>query len=209
MEDKEGFKIAISELSSKDKDKLIHRLLRKDKDLQEKLYFDLVSSDTADQRRDVVENGLLYILENYGEKVKHYHYLYSELRTCSGKIAHHVKICSDKFGDVYLNLLLVNETLKILPKYYKRFSFGYLHKTNLYLIVKLFKYVVLTKKLHEDYLVDLKGLYESISNLMSENKELCSMAEFNNFNVQWLDPDLIPEHIADIHKSTKASGLLR
>ena len=89
------------------------------------------------------------------------------------------------------------------------FSFGYLHKTNLYLIVKLFKYVVLTKKLHEDYLVDLKGLYESISNLMSENKELSAMAEFNNFNVQWLDPDHIPEHIADIHKSTKASGLLR
>jgi len=209
MEDKEGFKLAISELSSKEKDKLIHRLLRRDKDLHEKLYFELVSEDTADQRRDIVEDKMLSILRKYGEKVMHYYYLYTELRSCSAKIAHHVKICSDKFGDVYLNLILVNETMKFLPKYYQKFSAPYLEKVNLYLIVKLYKYVVLTKKLHEDYLVELREIYENISELMSENKQLTVLCYKHQFDVNWLNPENIPEDIAEIFKQTKAEGFLR
>lgn len=209
MEDKEGFKTAISELTSKEKDKLIHRLLRKDSDLQEKLYFELVSEDTADQRRDIVENDIKNILQNYGEKIRNHYYLYSELRTCSAKITHHVKICSDKFGDVYLNLMMINETLKILPAYYKRFSFPYLQKVNMYLIVKLFKYIVLIKKLHEDYLIELREVLKSISELMVENKQLAVLCYKNQFDISWLETDNIPEDIAEIHKKTKAEGFLR
>lgn len=209
MEDKDGFKIAISELSSKEKDKLIHRLLRRDKDLHKKLYFELVSDDTADQRRDLVEDEIVSAMRKYGEKVMHYHYLYTELRSSSAKIAHHVKICSDKFGDVYLNLILVEETMKILPKYYQKFSAIYLEKVNLYLIVKLFKYVVLTKKLHEDYLVELREVFENISELMIDNQRLTTLSYQHQLDVNWLNPENIPDDIAEILKQTKAEGFLR
>jgi hypothetical protein len=40
------FKKALQELPEKEKDKLILRLLRRDLDLAEKLYFELVDTDT-------------------------------------------------------------------------------------------------------------------------------------------------------------------
>ena len=209
MEDKEGFKLAISELSSKEKDKLIHRLLRRDLDLQEKLYFELVSEDTADKRRDIVEDGINYILKKYGEKVMHYHYLYTELRTCSGKIAHHVKICSDKFGDIYLNLMLVKETLEILPKYYKKFSIPHLYKVHLYLINKLYRSIVLTQKLHEDLLIELREVCKNITELTSENNQFAVLCYKHQFDLEWLNVENIPENIADIFKQTKAEGFLK
>lgn len=209
MEDKEGFKLAISELSSKEKDKLIHRLLRRDLDLHQKLYFELVSEDTADQKRDIVEDGIKFILRKYGEKVMHYHYLYTELRTCSGKIAHHVKICSDKFGDIYLNLTLVKETLEILPKYYHKFSVPHLYKVHLYLVNKLYKCIVLSQKLHEDYLIELRDVCENISELITENKQFAVLCYKHQFDLEWLNMENIPEDIAEIFKQTKAAGFLK
>jgi hypothetical protein len=46
------FKIALQELPEKEKDKLILRLLRRDLDLAEKLYFELVDTDTIFRGRN-------------------------------------------------------------------------------------------------------------------------------------------------------------
>ena len=51
MFDKE-FKTAIHNLSDLEKDKLILRLLRKDLDLANRLYFELVDTETVEQKRE-------------------------------------------------------------------------------------------------------------------------------------------------------------
>ena len=49
------FKRALQELPEKEKDKLILRLLRRDMDLAEKLYFELVDTDSIEDKRRIME----------------------------------------------------------------------------------------------------------------------------------------------------------
>ena len=50
------FRKALQELPEKEKDKLILRLLRRDMDLAEKLYFELVDTDSVEDKRKLIEN---------------------------------------------------------------------------------------------------------------------------------------------------------
>ena len=51
MEYSKEFKAALSVLTPTEKDKLIFRLLKKDKILSKKLYFELIDTETTDQKR--------------------------------------------------------------------------------------------------------------------------------------------------------------
>ena len=55
MEYSKEFKQALSEFSPAEKDKLIFRLLKKDKLLSKKLYFELIDPETVDDKRDAME----------------------------------------------------------------------------------------------------------------------------------------------------------
>ena len=87
MFDKE-FKTAIHNLSDVEKDKLILRLLRKDLDLANRLYFELVDTETVEQ----IEN-----LSNFKRVKKtneHFTQRLSlmDIRYISGDINEHVRI---------------------------------------------------------------------------------------------------------------------
>ena len=62
MEYSKEFKQALSEFSPVEKDRLIFRLLKKDKLLSKKLYFELIDPETTDQKRNKME-------ENIAEKI--------------------------------------------------------------------------------------------------------------------------------------------
>ncbi len=55
MEYSKEFKAALSAFSSQEKDKLIFRLLRKDKLLSKKLYFELIDPENTDDKRNAME----------------------------------------------------------------------------------------------------------------------------------------------------------
>jgi hypothetical protein len=55
MEYSKEFKAALSAFSNIEKDRLIFRLLRKDKLLSKKLYFELIDPETTDDKRDAME----------------------------------------------------------------------------------------------------------------------------------------------------------
>ena len=55
MEYSKEFKAALSNFSSVEKDRLIFRLLKKDKLLSKKLYFELIDPETTDHKRDAME----------------------------------------------------------------------------------------------------------------------------------------------------------
>ena len=63
MEYSKEFKKALSEFSSVEKDRLIFRLLKKDRILSHKLYFELIDPETEDEKRATMETLIIDELE--------------------------------------------------------------------------------------------------------------------------------------------------
>ncbi len=112
MEFSKEFKQALSEFSSKEKDKLIFRLLKKDKLLSKKLYFELIEEETTDDKRNTMESYLKERITDLSKHIGNPKYFLVLVRKLSGEITEHVKVTTDKFGDVFLNLFLVNTILE-------------------------------------------------------------------------------------------------
>jgi hypothetical protein len=203
------FKRALQELSEKEKDKLILRLLRRDMDLAEKLYFELVDTDTVeDKRRNMVtliSNDINRIAENYHSL----DFIAVEMRRISGKISHHVKITKDKFGEISLNIHMLNEIIE-----QNTFSLSHSKpqkstKFYNYVIVRTFKILLLIQALHEDFLLDFKEDLNRLGVNISKHKILLKTANYNSLDINWILDAEIPENILQIHKEIKAAGFLK
>lgn len=203
MEFSKEFKAAVTALSTKEKDKLIFRLLRKDKILAHRLYFELIAEETQDQKREKIENLLLKEIPDLVDRYKNTKYFVTELRRLSAKITEHVKITSDKFGEVSLNLILINETLNRIS------DIRDIYKTCYYLLNKIFRVLVLTKKLDSDYYLDLRQQFSLIRQYFEDSPLLKQLAAKNKLNLNWLNPEEIPEEIPQILKELKLGGLLK
>ena len=150
------FKKALQELPEKEKDKLIYRLLRRDMDLAEKLHFELVDTDSIEDKRRNMETIISNDIKRFSENFHSLDYIAIEMRRISGKISHHVKITKDKFGEISLNLQMLNEVIE-------QNAFSLTHskpqksiKFYNYVIVRAFKILLLINLLHEDFLLDFK-----------------------------------------------------
>ncbi|CAA7390331.1 deoxyuridine 5'-triphosphate nucleotidohydrolase [Chryseobacterium fistulae] len=208
MEYSKEFKAAISAFSSKDKDRLIFRLLRKDKLLSKKLYFELIDLETTDDKREKMEVDIhekLLLASKYMGNPKYY---LSIIRKISAEITEHVKITTDKFGDVYLNVLLINKILESNEDLIK-LRFDNTYKLYLYIINKIFKILVLIKKLDEDYWIEIDELLENTNVKIHKNPSLEKLCSNNHLNFNWLKCDEIPKDIDLILKEIKSQGFLK
>ena len=203
------FKKALQELPDKEKDKLIFRLLRRDMDLAEKLHFELVDTDSIEDKRRNMETVISKDIIRFSENYHSLDYIALEMRRISGKISHHVKITKDKFGEISLNLQMLNEVID-------QNSFSLSHskpqkstKFYNYVIVRGFKILLLINLLHEDFLLDFKDDLKKLGANISSNKMLLKTANLNSLEINWLLEAEIPENIAQIHKEIKAAGFLK
>lgn len=203
MEYSKEFKEAISNFTSQEKDKLIIRLLKKDRILSHRLYFELIDPETADDKRNQLETVIKEEVEAVAKKYGRTKYFLSGIRRISAKITEHVKITTDKFGEVSLALLLVSETFKNQPK------LGDHYKLHIYLLNKIFRSLVLTKKLDPDYFLDLREIFETVQKQITDNKVLEELSLHNGLFLSWLEPYYIPDDIDQILKAIKADGLLK
>lgn len=203
MEYSKEFKEAISNFTSQEKDKLIIRLLKKDRILSHRLYFELIDEETADEKRNHLEKMIKTEVSATAKKYGRTKYFLPNIRKISAKITEHVKITSDKFGEISLNLLLTSEVFKNLPK------FGDHHKTHIYLLNKIFRTFVLTKKLDEDYFLELKENYNEVLKSITDSEYLTKLCINNGLDFNWFDPEKIPDHIDLIVKEIKNQGFLR
>lgn len=203
MEYSKEFRQAISAFSSVQKDRLIIRLLKKDRILSEKLYFELIDPDTQDEKRAQMETLVKNEVAAASKYLNNAKYFLRLIRKISSKITEHVKITSDKLGEVSLNLLLVNEILTLT----KHFRDGY--KLYIYLLNKIFRMLVLTQKLDADYFLELNESFEQLHERILKNSELAQLALHHGLDLNWLQPENIPEHIAIIQKDLKSDGFLR
>ncbi len=203
MEYSKEFKQALSAFTSTEKDKLIFRLLRKDKILSQKLYFELIDPENTDHKREQMETYITQTVSAAAKSIRNPKLFLQLIRKVSAKITEHVKITTDKFGEVSLNLLLIAEILKQPQRH------GDAYKLHIYLINKTLRMLTLTVKLDPDYFIDLSELYSLVKSRIANDQQLKTLSSNIGLKLQWLDADTIPENIADIYRNIKSSGLLR
>lgn len=208
MEYSKEFKAALSAFSGTEKDKLIFRLLKKDKLLSKKLYFELIDPETTDDKRnameEIVEEKILLASKYIGNAK----YFLTIIRKISAEATEHVKITTDKFGDVSLNLLMIDKILDYNSDLSKQ-RFDNVYKLYIYIINKIFKSLILIRKLDEDYWMEFDDLLRSLQQKISENHYLQKLCINNGLDLNWLESDSIPENIEQTMKEIKSQGFLR
>lgn len=208
MEYSKEFKAALSQLSPAEKDRLIFRLLRKDEILSKKLYFELIDEETVDQKRDAMEELIKEKVEYASKYISNQKYFIVLIRKISAQITEHVKVTTDKFGDISLNLLLINEILESNEKL-RRQKFNDVYKLYLYMINKIVKALALTKKLDEDYWMEIDEYLSIAYDKITANIYLEKLFINNGIDFNWLNADRIPDHFDLIIKDIKNQGFLK
>lgn len=208
MEYSKEFKAALSNFSSAEKDKLIFRLLKKDKLLSKKLYFELIDPETTDNKRDAMEEIVEEKVALASKYISNQKYFLSIIRKISAEITEHVKITTDKFGEVSLNLLLINMILNYNEDL-SRQRFDNVYKLYLYIINKTVKALLLTKKLDVDYWMEIDEYFDELKGKILQNNYLSKLFKNNEIDLKWLTSDKIPENFDAIIKEIKSRGFLR
>lgn len=203
------FKEALLDLPVKEKDKLLLRLLKRDVPLANQLYFELVSTQTVEERRSELEEMVLKRASNMSKRSSSIQDLLKEIRSLSGDITEQVKITKDKFGEISLNLLMLNEILRTNKPQISFFYRVKAHKFAVYVIARTFKLLVLIKAMHEDYLSDFRSDLNTLGELISQNELLKKTAMENGLEIDWLLSGEIPENIKQRQDSLKKQGFLK
>lgn len=203
------FKESLSDLPSKEKDRLLFRLLKKDPILAERLHFELVSGRSVDEQREIVKAKLAEMIDNATEGYYSPGYLNMDIRYMGGEITLHLKTTQDKFGEVQLNLYMLNEILERNRDRMLEAPPGRVHKLCVAIIARAYKIMGLTVKLHEDYWADLQDDLKRLGQLIGGNPYLMEHAMDNGLNVNWLISGEIPGDINEIQKQLRRDGYLK
>lgn len=184
------------------------RLLKKDLVLANRLSFELVDTRTIEDRRLDIETKIKNRIEIFSKYHTSPGYLMMDMRDISGIISEHLKITKDKYGEVSLNLLMLNEVLIIHNERILKTTRVKARKLCTYIIARSFKILILISKLHDDMLLDFGNDLEKLGLLISKNDYLIKTAIQNGFDVNWLLDINIPHDIEKIHKHIRAQGYL-
>ncbi len=205
----DDFKHALLALPEKEKDKLLIRLIKKDLLLANQLIFQLISTESVEELRDKLEKKIKTILEHRSNEHFRAMDLLYEIKYLSGEINEHVAICKDKYGEPYLNLVMLTNLLKYnkLKLLNTHYSEGY--KLNIYIVARIFKILGQINALHEDLHIEFRELMEEFGELFSQIPNLMKTAIYNQFDVNWLISGEIPNNIIAIQKELRANGFLK
>ena len=208
MEYSKEFKQALSEFSPIEKDRLIFRLLKKDKLLSKKLYFELIDPETTDQKRNQMEQNIEDKVLPASKYIGNPKYFLVLIRSISAEITEHVKVTTDKFGEVYLNLFLVDQILENNDSFAQQ-RFDNVYKLYIYLINKIVRALLLIKKIDEDYWMEFDEILGKIDDKVHENRYLEKLFINNGIDFNWLQSENLPENLDLIIKNIKSQGFLR
>ena len=146
-------KRAIVEMPLKEKDKLLLKLIGKDDLLIEKLQFELIEQgDTIELRREEIRQRINRVASMHHDTAG---WMMMDMRTISGEINQHLKVTKDKYGDVELNLYMLNTFFQKQPTLLK------IHNTRtdscaLYIAKKTAMILKNLEKLDEDYHIEFE-----------------------------------------------------
>ncbi|MDN3587022.1 hypothetical protein QWY86_10110 [Pedobacter aquatilis] len=167
-------KIAITDLPIKEKDKLLLRLIAKDKVLTEHLHYKLLEDESdLEGRKEIIKNTIedqLAELKKLNAKEA-----LAKVRKMITLVNHFYKVTKDNVGEVELKIFV----LSVIPLEYKKSFFGYRDFGILFssFYIKTIQVTINKfKKLHEDIQFDLT---ENLNQLLSKiySSKLAAIAE--------------------------------
>lgn len=202
-------KKALQLLSDREKDKLILRLLKHDLQLANRLHFELVDTDSVQEKRELVKNRIIKRIQVATERYYSIGDLFMNVRAISGDINEHVFITKDKLGEISLNCVLLRRLLELNNERIASERQEKSYKLCVYIIGRVFKIFILTQKQHEDLNLEFSDDIEAIGELIANNHILMTTAIRNGLDINWLLQFNIPENISEIHKEVRKRGLLR
>ncbi len=154
-----SLKKAITQMPEKEKDRLLLRLVNKDKILTDRLNFELIEDgSTLPERREAIRARIAKVSRMSQHSPG---WIMMDMRSLSGDITHHVKITKDKYGEIELNIALLNDFFDNHPKQLRNHS-SRADKCALYIAKKTQTILKLLAKLDEDYYVDFGGSMEKL-----------------------------------------------
>jgi hypothetical protein len=203
------FKTALKLLPDTEKDKLILRLLKHDVSLTNRLYFELVETETAEEKREQLKSKISKFIELW--KGEHYAtmHIYFDAKSISGMISEHLYTTKDKYGEISLSLHLILGIMEGNNHKIGGLIHGYNYKLYIYVYAKLFKILMLIQKQHIDLHIEFKQDIESIGEYIGNNPHLMKLAINNGLDVSWLTLFSIPTNLNDIYKDIRDNGFLR
>lgn len=162
-------KAAILALSDKEKDKLLIRLINKDKLLIKRLHFQLLEDDIdLQQRIDDLREQLKSIFADAfktsasGVSAANFAALNKLIRHANGIVNEHEKITKDKVSELEFRLLILRESINQFSSFFERSHLHQSHKLHQYLAARIkFAYGKWTK-LHEDLQFDFRDQLQYI-----------------------------------------------
>ncbi len=203
------FKAAIQHLSSDEKDKLIFRLLKKDLPLAKRLYYELIETDTVEQKRDKLFIHITDSIKKANSSFYSLGYLLMDIRSISGEINEHLRLTKDKYGEISLNIHMLTELLTICSDHLKNNKPNKCYTINIYVIARAFKILLLIKALNEDYLIEFKKTLNELGHIIGASEQLMRVAINNGLDINWLLSAEIPEDIVALHKELRLNGFLK
>lgn len=163
-------KEAILKLSQKEKDKLLVRLINKDKKLMQQLHFLLLEDEndliqriaTAKVDLEVVFKRMFAGIDKTRTHYKHRE-LTGYLKSASGVVNEHASITKNKESELDLRLLILEETFKHYGGLYSGEIIGYKSDVHfVYQVARLKAIISLYDKLHEDLQFEYRERIENI-----------------------------------------------
>jgi hypothetical protein len=203
------FKTALKLLPDTEKDKLILRLLKHDLGLSNRLYFELVETETVEEKREQLKSKILKFIELWKSDRYTANDIYYDAKSISGMINEHLFTTKDKYGEISLNCQLVLGIMESNNHKIGGVIHGLNYKLYIYVYAKLFKILMLIQKQHVDLHIEFKHDIENIGEYIGNNPALMKLAINNGLDVNWLTLYSIPPNITDIYKEIRDSGFLR
>ena len=203
------FKKALQLLPDSEKDKLILRLLKRDLNLASKLRFELVDTESVQDKREQLKNNIIRRIQLATDRYYSVGYLLMDIRDISGEINQHVAITKDKFGEISLNCLMLKQMLELNNERIGTEKYGKAYTLCIYIIARIFKILMLIQKQHEDLHLEFNDDIATLGKLIGNNHHLMKTANLNGLNVNWLIEFNIPNNIADIYKTLRENGRLK
>jgi hypothetical protein len=172
LKEHKDLKVAILSIPLKEKDKLLLRLIAKDKILTEHLHFKLLEDvlDLQKRHEDLkteIDNSIHMLLFDKKPSAKD---VLAMLRKLNGKINHHYKVTKEINSEVELRIHLLNVIPLNLREGLFSYSNAYTDKLINYFLRTAKSAFVKYSKLHEDLQFDLKDEGESVLKKINQFK---------------------------------------
>lgn len=154
-------------MSQAEKDKLLLRLIGKDAVLVERLNFELVEHrETLHTRRELIKQAIERVAKHSNDTPG---WLMMDMRSLSGDITRHMKVTKDAYGEVELNLFMLNTFFDYQTELLRHYN-SRSDKAAEYIAKRTEQLLKKVQKLDPDYYIEFS---DDVNRLLQRVHTLC------------------------------------